>query len=171
MANGARSLSRSAIDKLGGRLRGSARIAPGDRELLRKLLRDHLPPMLTVGQRVAAIAGEHAAVTSRPKRTRSIIEKLARQPTLRLSQMQDIASVRVVDDMTLSEQDRLVDRIIAALHRRRRPVLRRRPLSGGPLPGERAQGLQRALPDNAGRGGSGAHRTFTLPRRPAPRDP
>src|SRR5439155_5107176 len=51
--------------------------------------------------------------TSRLKTVQTIVEKLVREKT-RLSVMQDIAGLRIVDDLTLPEQDALAGRIAAA---------------------------------------------------------
>ncbi|MGH2736230.1 MAG: hypothetical protein ACRDKZ_11670 [Actinomycetota bacterium] len=50
--------------------------------------------------------------TPRLKTPTTIVEKLRRERT-RLSTIQDIAGLRIVSDMTLAEQDELVERVIA----------------------------------------------------------
>lgn len=54
------------------------------------------------------------AATSRLKTSTTIIDKLKREKT-RLATMQDLAGVRIVEDMSLLEQNRVVQRITKAL--------------------------------------------------------
>jgi hypothetical protein len=56
----------------------------------------------------------HVEATSRLKTSNTIIEKLRREKT-RLHTMQDIAGLRIVRDMTLTEQDALVNLLCAKL--------------------------------------------------------
>ncbi len=50
-------------------------------------------------------------MTIRVKVRQSIIEKLHRQPTMRMSQMQDIAGARLVKDMTRTDQNWIAGQI------------------------------------------------------------
>lgn len=65
--------------------------------------------------------------TGRPAKNRvSIVEKLLRQKTMHLSQMQDIAGCRIVVHGIL-EQDQVVERLVAALSRVKVADRRKRP--------------------------------------------
>jgi ppGpp synthetase/RelA/SpoT-type nucleotidyltranferase len=63
--------------------------------------------------------------TSRLKTVTTIVEKLRREKT-RLSEMQDIAGVRFVDDLDLVGQDQVVERIVGAFGRNSKVIDRRR---------------------------------------------
>jgi hypothetical protein len=104
-------ISRSQIDKVGERLRaaGPDHPSPGDLKQLDGYLGEHVEPLDALGRR---LADEGIATTPRLKSTRSIIEKLQRQPSTRLSQIEDLGGLRHVDDMTLAEQDATAARVM-----------------------------------------------------------
>lgn len=102
------------MNKLGDRLRKADVPADDDLDLLSTLRRGYDEPMQRVRARVEQLAGPAAAVVPRLKTTATIVEKLNREAT-RLATMQDIAGVRLVADMTLTEQDRIVRRIERSL--------------------------------------------------------
>lgn len=99
-------LSKTQVDRLGKRLRESARLDDGDLQLLQDLRSDHADALEEVGRRLAEGAGLEP--TTRLKTVDTIIEKLRRLPGLRLSQMQDVAGARVTRPLTLPAQDLLV---------------------------------------------------------------
>lgn len=103
------------MNKLGDRLRKADVPAEEDLNLLATIRLDYDEPMQRVRTRVEGIAGPAAAVVPRLKTTATIVEKLKREAT-RLATMQDIAGVRLVADMTLTEQDRIVRRIEHSLN-------------------------------------------------------
>src|ERR1700682_3585953 len=106
-----RSMSISQIRTLGDRLRGKDASRGDDLELLQRLRADHDRSLQLAEQVLREQLGLRA--TSRLKTVQTIIEKLVREKT-RLSVMQDIAGLRIVDEFTLEEQDGLAKRIAAA---------------------------------------------------------
>ncbi|HEX7165792.1 MAG TPA: hypothetical protein VF230_02310 [Acidimicrobiales bacterium] len=102
-------LSRTQIDKLGERLRKSEPARPEDLALLEQLLRAHAPAMTEVATRLKGLG---LAPTTRLKTRGTLIDKLRRQSTIRLTAVQDIAGARVVCGMTREEQDAVVARLV-----------------------------------------------------------
>ncbi len=115
--------ARGRVDRAGKRLRdhrrGVARLAEPEltTELIVEAFRAaHVEPMTAATGHLRVLAGQvsdrESEVGQRPKRMETIIDKLARQPTMRLSRMHDIAGCRAV----LTEQpaaDALIDAIRA----------------------------------------------------------
>ena len=95
------------VDKLGHRLR---RGTPTRQDLarLQEFRAAHFDALASA-QSILRELGIQA--TSRIKTETTIIEKLRREGT-RLSTMQDIAGLRIVRDITLTEQDELVDQLV-----------------------------------------------------------
>jgi putative GTP pyrophosphokinase len=114
-------LSRTAIDKIGSRLRDDPKDISAFAELA--LFREQVATR-TVNAIHVVRAQTVSVVTPRAgKSARSIIEKLQRQRTLKLSQMQDVEGCRIIVDSTI-EQDALASRLFASfedvtLHDRR----------------------------------------------------
>lgn len=106
-------LGTSAIDRLGDRLRQSEVIAPTDLEMLQQLRYDFDAAMAAVQSRLTDLVPD-SRPTSRLKTVQTLVGKLRQLETMNLSQVQDVAGVRIVRDMTLVEQDGLVGRIVAA---------------------------------------------------------
>ncbi len=106
-------LSRSQIDRLGGRLRGSQRISDADLAQLQAVREAHDDAMaaVTVALRDLTVDGVSLAPTSRLKTVGTMLEKLRRE-SMRLSQMQDIAGARVVIDGGRAFQDRVANAIV-----------------------------------------------------------
>lgn len=105
-------MTKSQINKVGEKLR-----APGlpDDDTLRRLqeIRSlYEPPMATVQALLKETLGIDA--TARLKTVNTIVEKLRREKT-RLAEMQDIAGLRIVEEIGLDEQDALSNRIVALL--------------------------------------------------------
>lgn len=105
-------LSRTQIDKLGDRLRRDEIPTDDDLRLLSEFREDRRSAMEAIGSGLGEIVGTPPA--GRLKTINSIVDKLRRE-SARLSQVQDIAGLRVVRDMSRPEQDELVSRIIARL--------------------------------------------------------
>ncbi len=101
----------SQIRALGDRLRGKAAARVDDLALLQRLRSDYDAPLARAERIVREDLGLRA--TSRLKTVQTIIEKLVREKT-RLSEMQDIAGLRIVDDLTLAQQDEIAARIAEA---------------------------------------------------------
>ncbi len=102
-------LSRSRIDQLGRRLRGSDPTVE-DLTLLEQVRSLYERPLTEV---ITVLLDLGLEPGSRPKTTGTIIDKLRRMPGLELSRMQDLVGARVVAEMTRGEQDRIVERIKA----------------------------------------------------------
>jgi len=99
-------LSTAQIDRLGERLRAEAQISEVDLEYLQAFRGEHEQALIQVQGRIEqAIPGIDQ--TARIKTIQTLHDKLRRQPT-KLSRVQDIAGVRIVQDMDLNEQDKLV---------------------------------------------------------------
>ena len=105
-------LSRTQVDKLGERLRKADVPSDDDLRLLDDFRQGYRGAKDGVGATVAEIVG--MVPGERLKTTNSIVDKLRRE-TVRLSQIQDIAGLRVVRDMSRNEQDFLVQRITARI--------------------------------------------------------
>jgi ppGpp synthetase/RelA/SpoT-type nucleotidyltranferase len=80
--------------------------------LLQQLRLAHDEALATV-QRALADALPEAMRTSRLKTVGTIVDKLRREETMRLSRMQDIAGVRIVGPSSRAEQDAIVSRLTA----------------------------------------------------------
>jgi len=121
--------SKKAIDRLGEALRVGE--LPGE-DALRSLDEWRIGHKAGM-QGVEAILRQDFGLStgSRLKTTQTIVEKLRRQPGMRLSRMQDIAGVRIVADMDLAEQDRVATRLQARFGTDTRVVDRRAQPSHG----------------------------------------
>jgi len=104
------SLSKAQADKLGDRLRKEEIPSDDDLRLLTEFREERRGAMDLVGAGLAEIVGVVPA--RRLKTINSIVDKLRRERS-RLSTIQDIAGLRIVRDMTRTEQDRLVERTVA----------------------------------------------------------
>lgn len=102
-----RSMTKSAADKLGDRIRKQG-LSEEDLRLLQQFRLDYDPALAEV----EIVLREELGLdpTSRTKSVNTIVEKLEREKT-RLSSMQDIVGVRVVREMSLEEQDAIVQTI------------------------------------------------------------
>lgn len=101
-------LSKAQVDKLGKRLRKDDVPSDEDLRLLSGFREDRRAALDAVTTGLLEIGGSVQA--RRLKTINSIVDKLRRE-SARLSQVQDIAGVRMVGHMTRAEQDRVVDRI------------------------------------------------------------
>jgi hypothetical protein len=99
-----RPFSASKIDRLGERLVGTESPSDDDMEMLQRVRLAYDQPMVMTKGRLLDRLGLHA--TDRLKTENTIIEKVRRKT--RLSSMQDIAGLRIVEDVGLVEQDELV---------------------------------------------------------------
>lgn len=102
--------SRREVLDLSDRLRSSDAPAGGDLEMLGEILLDWDEARAEAARRL----GELGLVpTTRLKTSDTIIEKLKRQPRLHLLNIRDLAGARIVQRMTLDEQDELAVKIAA----------------------------------------------------------
>jgi hypothetical protein len=104
-------MSNGEINKLGDRLRVSAMIEDRDLELLQDLRRDYESALHDAQARIADSLDGLAIPTSRLKTVQTLVGKLRREPHMDLSQMQDVAGIRVVQEMTLVDQTALAARV------------------------------------------------------------
>ena len=108
-------MSRNQIEKLGRRLARSAEVADADLGALEDLVACHMGVLELARPRLddlAAAAGTtQLHITHRAKTTQTIFEKLRRQEGMSLARMQDLAGIRVVGAVSLTEQDALVAEI------------------------------------------------------------
>lgn len=99
-------LSTAQVDRLGERLRAEDQISETDLVGLQGFRAEHEAALVEVQSRIErALPGIDQ--TARIKTIQTLADKLRRQPT-KLSRMQDIAGVRIVQDMDLNEQDAIV---------------------------------------------------------------
>lgn len=100
-------LSNREVERLGDRLRVAQTPSLEDVELLQQLRHEYEHALIETQIRIAsAVPG--ANPTSRLKTIQTIVEKLKRHPKMNLHRVQDIAGIRLVRDMSLTEQDELV---------------------------------------------------------------
>jgi len=122
-------LTKSQINKLGEKLRAADDL---DEDLLRSLqdLRaEYQQPMLDAQQVIRVALGMEP--TARLKTVNTLIEKLKREKT-RLSRMQDLAGIRIVDGDWRAEQDLVVKQLVQLFGRETTEVddLRAKPSHG-----------------------------------------
>ena len=99
-------LTGGAIDRLGERLRASSDVSDEDLALLQQLRREFDDALARARELVVErLPGSNP--TSRLKTVQTLVGKLAREESMSLSRMQDIAGLRIVRDMSLTEQDQL----------------------------------------------------------------
>lgn len=118
-------LSRTAIDGVGARLRND----PSNVVTLAELTLFREQVAASTKDAVEIVRAQTTGVVSARsgKSSQSIVEKLRRQKTLKLSQMQNIEGCRIVVD-SITEQDALASRIHAVfddvvVHDRRKTLL------------------------------------------------
>jgi hypothetical protein len=101
------------MNRLGDRIRASAGLlAEDDRALLEQVLGEHLEVLERVVEIVeAGLRPRQLQPTPRLKSDKTLIEKLLREEGMELGRMEDIAGIRIVDEMTRSQQDELIRRI------------------------------------------------------------
>ena len=102
-------ISRTQIDRLGGRLRASDTISEPDLRLLQDVRAGYDEALAVVATRLSRELGLHAG--TRLKTVGTIVDKLKRE-SVRLSQMQDIAGGRLVIEGGLDEQDDVVGQVV-----------------------------------------------------------
>jgi hypothetical protein len=100
-------MTNGQIDRLGERLRSSPVVEPADLELLQELRRDYDDAMREAQSRIVEALPEIGTPTARLKTVQTLIGKLRREPNMNLSQMQDIAGLRLVRDLSLRGQTAL----------------------------------------------------------------
>jgi ppGpp synthetase/RelA/SpoT-type nucleotidyltranferase len=102
-------LSKAALKRLGGRLRTA--VSTSDLGLLDQYRRRFDPSLVGMNAKLVVEISSNkvdALVTGRIKRTKSIVRKLLREPSMDLSRMADIAGLRVIV-RKMSEQGPLTE--------------------------------------------------------------
>lgn len=120
-------LTKSRINKLGDSLRKATTLEDDALDLLQQFRIQYDQPMQDA-QRVLR-EGLGLEPTGRLKTVNTIVEKLRREKT-RLAEMQDIAGLRIVRDMSLSEQTALVEAIRTVFDRSKAVDRRSKPSFG-----------------------------------------
>lgn len=112
-------LSSAALKKLGRRIR--MQVTPEDLDLLDHYRRRFDPALVEMnGKLVDGIKATSvdALVSGRIKRTKSIVRKLVREPSMDLSRMADIVGLRIIV-RTLKDQEELVGMVASQVERPR----------------------------------------------------
>lgn len=103
--------SRRKVNQLGKRLAASAEISGADDQMLEEIIACHNDALERARARLdglhEATSVGPLAISHRPKTTGTIVDKLRRQPTLPLANIQDLAGIRLVAGCSFAEQDRL----------------------------------------------------------------
>lgn len=108
-------LSRSQIDRLGKSLRSEV---PETLPIQNDALREYQQLCESTEVRIREVLRKefpNIKTYSRTKASKSIAEKLIRSPNLQLSRMDDPVGLRIVGDITISEQDLIAERITKTL--------------------------------------------------------
>jgi Region found in RelA / SpoT proteins len=106
-------ISKSQIDRLGQRLIACESAADEDLALLEDVLIAYAGVVFQARQILDVLENDgfrDVSITGRAKTTQTTLEKLVRNKS-RLSSIEDLAGVRIVADITLSEQDALAERV------------------------------------------------------------
>ena len=106
-------MSNGEINRLGERLRSSEGVAPEDLALLQELRREYEEALHQVQVRIAAELPELGSPTSRLKTVQTLVGKLRRERTMNLTQVQDVAGIRLVRPMPLREQTQAAAQVAA----------------------------------------------------------
>lgn len=102
-------MTTAQIDRLGERLRTLPEISAADLTSLQAFRAEHEQALVEVQSRIERVLSD-VDQSARIKTIQTLHDKLRRQPT-KLSRIQDVAGVRIVQDMDLNEQDSIVDRL------------------------------------------------------------
>lgn len=108
------SLSNADVDRLGERLRTSSSVSESDLSLLQDL-RSGYEIALQNAQGLILETFPGVQVSSRLKTVHTTVDKLRRESGMKLSRMQDIAGLRLVEEMTLAQQDHMTARAAQVL--------------------------------------------------------
>jgi len=103
-------ISGAKIDKLGVRLRDAENVETDDLAQLQALLLAYSDALAAVAEQLRS---NGLAPTTRLKTSGTIIDKLRRESPITLRSIHDLAGARVVQPMTLDDQDKERDRIVA----------------------------------------------------------
>jgi ppGpp synthetase/RelA/SpoT-type nucleotidyltranferase len=99
------------MNKLGDRLASPEPITDEDYALLGQVAEDYQAVLDKVEEKLQGLGYQ---ATTRVKTTSTLVEKLRREPHLRLKSIRDVAGARIVIHGGRWEQDQVVDRIVQA---------------------------------------------------------
>ena len=102
--------SRSKVERLGRQLLSEFPPSSERVDELHQLLGAYDDALTTAVQRIESVLG--VATTSRLKNTGTILEKLRRHGGSFLSKIQDLAGVRIVEDIGIADQNVLMNRVV-----------------------------------------------------------
>jgi len=111
-------ISRNQLDRLGERLAASDTPSEDDQALLLQVLRAYEDALRTVR---VHLLGLGFTVTGRLKTIGTLVDKLRREPGMRLKSVQDVAGLRIVVPGTRRDQDEVVARVVAAFAAEAKP--------------------------------------------------
>jgi ppGpp synthetase/RelA/SpoT-type nucleotidyltranferase len=101
--------SRRQIIELGERLRDSPDPTAEDLDMLADVLLEYDRALIVASENIRGIGLE---ATTRLKTSGTIIEKLSRERHLNLKSIRDLAGARIVQRMTLDEQDAITEKFL-----------------------------------------------------------
>jgi ppGpp synthetase/RelA/SpoT-type nucleotidyltranferase len=132
--------SKKQVSRLGERLVGSEALSSQDADLFEAVIGCYDEVRSRAQDRVHQVAldvlsrpASDVRVTGRTKTTLTLTDKLRRTPEVKLPYIRDLAGIRVVAAMTLTDQDRLHDELVGAFDCRpshKRVDRRREPIAG-----------------------------------------
>ena len=102
-------LTTSQINRLGRRIRHAAVLDSGDLDLLQSLRSMNAEAMIEVQESLHREL--EVRPTSRLKTVGTIVDKVKREPSMSLSRMQDIAGLRVVEEIDRVAQEEMAKRV------------------------------------------------------------
>jgi ppGpp synthetase/RelA/SpoT-type nucleotidyltranferase len=122
--------SRNAINRLGKKLAADDQFTAAESDLFEELLSAYSEAMEEVQGRLSSLG---LKATGRVKETRTLAEKLRRQPGMQLLSLDDIAGVRLVLPGGRVGQDQVVEKIVGAFSSQlvKAPIDRRKNPSHG----------------------------------------
>src|SRR5262245_7175691 len=91
------------VDRLGDRMRASKEVSADDLAQVQELRRE-FDDVLADARASISSAFPGIAPTTRLKTVQTLLAKLQREPTMNLSQVQDVAGMRIVREMSLAQQ-------------------------------------------------------------------
>jgi len=126
------SISKGQIDRLGKRIRAANGLLEDfDRQLLEQIFSSYLETLERAVEIVErGLYPRAVSPTPRLKSDKTLIEKILREPGMPLSRVEDIAGMRIVEEITTVQQDELVDRIAGLFEASRIVDRRADPRSG-----------------------------------------
>ena len=123
-------MTNGEINRLGDRLRTAGSLEAADLERLQVLRLQYEGALHQAQERIGSSLPNIGAPTSRLKTVQTLVGKLRREPTMNLTQVQDIAGIRVVRPMGLTEQTEAASHIASLFEHSKVVDRRERPSFG-----------------------------------------